>query len=128
MGAGLTGLVIRDSSSNTVERNKIEGSLGGSLQFADEGNGISLENADGNTFIRNKTKGNARHGIFLDSSSTGNTFKKNKSKDNAVEVAAAFDYNDSTTGGSGPSGVQNTYEKNKGVTENVSGLIAKFID
>jgi parallel beta-helix repeat protein len=127
-GAGLTGLVIRDSSSNTIERNKVEGSLGGSLQFADEGNGISLENADGNTFIRNKSEDNARHGIFLDSSSTGNTFKKNKSKDNAVEVVTAFDYNDSTTGGTGPSGVQNTYEMNKGVTENVTGLIATFID
>jgi parallel beta-helix repeat protein len=127
-GSGLAGLVIRDSSENTIERNKIKGTVGGDLQFADEGNGITLENADNNTLSRNRVEDNARHGIFLDSSSTGNTLRKNKSKDNAVEVAAAFDYNDSTTGGTGPSGVQNTYEKNKGVTQNVTGLIAKFID
>ena len=39
----------------------------------------------------------------------------------------AFDYNDETTGGSGPSGVQNTYKKNRGKTQNVPGLIQKFV-
>ena len=126
-GAGLTGILIRDSSSNTIERNKIEGTTGGELEFADEGNGITLENADNNTFKRNKTKNNARHGIFVDTSSTGNLLRKNKSEDNAVETTG-FDYNDSSGGGTGPSGVQNTYEKNKGGTENKTGLIAKFTD
>ena len=51
--------------------------------------------------------------------------RKNKSEDNALD-ATGFDYNDSTSGGTGPSGVQNTYEKNKGGTENKTGLIAKF--
>ena len=47
-GASLAGLLIRDSSSNTIERNKIEGTVGGPLQFADQGNGITLQNADNN--------------------------------------------------------------------------------
>jgi parallel beta-helix repeat protein len=127
VGAGLTGLAIQDSTGNLIERNKIEGSLGGALQFADQGNGISLENADGNTLKRNRVKGNARHGIFIDTSSTGNTLKKNKSTDNAVEVAAGRDYNDSTSGGSGPSGTQNIYDDNKGGTQNVTGLIDDFV-
>lgn len=125
--AGLTGLVIRDSSSNTIERNKIKRSQGGSLANETDGNGISLENADNNTLTRNKTEDNARHGIYIDSSSTDNTLTKNKSKDNNTGDVDGFDYNDDTTGGSGPSDTQNTYQKNKGRTENVTGLIAKFI-
>lgn len=125
--AGSTGLVIRDSSSNTIERNRITGNPNATLQFATHGNGISLENADSNTLKRNRVEDNARHGIFIDGNSTGNTLVKNKSKDNSTGVSAAFDYNDSTTGGTGPSNTQNTYQKNKGGTQNVTGLIAKFI-
>jgi parallel beta-helix repeat protein len=122
-GAGLTGIQIEDSSSNTLLRNKIKGSLGGDLEEDADGNGISLVNADNNTLERNKTKENARHGIFVDADSTGNTLIRNKSEDNNVEDADGFDYNDDTTGGTGPSGVQNTYTNNKGDTENKAGLI-----
>jgi parallel beta-helix repeat protein len=122
-GAGLTGIEIEDSSSNTLLRNKIKGSLGDDLSTEDEGNGINLINADNNTLERNKTKENARHGIFVDANSTGNTLIRNKSKDNNVEDADGFDYNDETTGGTGPSGVQNTYTDNRGDTENKAGLI-----
>ncbi len=125
--AGSTGLVIRDSTSNTIERNRITGNPNATLQFATQGNGISLENADGNTLLRNNVKNNARHGIYIDGNSTGNTLTKNTSKNNSKGVGGAFDYNDSTTGGTGPSNTQNTYQKNKGGTQNVTGLIAKFI-
>lgn len=123
IGAGLTGIQIEDSSSNTLLRNKIKGSLGGDLEEDEEGNGISLVNADNNTLERNKTKDNARNGIFVDAASTGNTLIRNKSEDNNTEDADGFDYNDLTTGGTGPSGVQNTYTENKGDTENKTGLI-----
>ena len=123
IGAGLTGIQIEDSSSNTLLRNKIKGSLGGDLEEDEEGNGISLVNADNNTLERNKVKDNARNGIFVDSASTGNTLIRNKSEDNNTEDADGFDYNDQTTGGTGPSGVQNTYTENKGDTENKTGLI-----
>ena len=127
-GAGLTGIEIRDSTSNTIERNKIKGSLGGDLEDDADGNGISLVNADNNTIKRNKVKENARHGIFVDADSTGNTLTKNKSKDNDQEDEDGFDFDDETTDGDGTAGTDNTYEKNKGGTENVTGLIAKFID
>lgn len=127
-GAGLTGLEIRDSTSNTIERNKIKGSLGGDLEEDADGNGISLVNADNNTLHRNKVKENARHGIFVNADSTGNTLTKNKSKDNDQEDEDGFDYDDETTDGDGTADTENTYEKNKGGTENVTGLIAKFID
>lgn len=127
-GAGLTGIEIRDSTSNTIERNKIKGSLGGDLEDDANGNGISLVNADNNTLKRNKVKENARHGIFVDADSTGNTLSKNKSKNNDQEDEDGFDYDDETTDGDGTADTENTYEKNKGGTENVTGLIAKFID
>lgn len=125
--AGSTGIVIRDSSSNTLERNRIKNSDAGVAQNALHGNGIALVNADNNTLVRNRTLDNARNGISLDAASTGNTLTKNKSKDNNADNLSAFDYNDSTTGGTGPAGTQNTYQKNKGRTENVTGLIAKII-
>ena len=70
-----------------------------------------------------RSKDNARHGIFVDSDSTGNTLITNKSKDNDTEDDDGFDFNDETTGGTGPSGVRNTYTENKGDTENKTGLI-----
>jgi parallel beta-helix repeat protein len=126
-GAGLTGMLISDSTANTIERNRIKSTLGGDLEDDSDGNGISLVNADNNTLKRNKVKENARHGIFIDADSTGNTLIRNKSKDNDTEDEDGFDYNDDTTDGDGPSDTDNTYEKNKGGTQNVSGLIAKFI-
>ena len=126
-GAGLTGMLISDSTANTIERNKIKATLGGELEDDSDGNGISLVNADNNSLKRNKVKENARHGIFIDADSTGNTLIRNKSKDNDTEDEDGFDYNDDTTDGDGPSDTDNTYEKNKGGTQNVTGLIAKFI-
>lgn len=125
--AGSTGIVIRDSSSNTLERNRITNSDAGVAQNALHGNGIALVNADNNTLIRNRALDNARHGISLDANSTGNALTKNKSKDNNTGDLSAFDFSDLTTGGTGPSNTQNTYQKNKGRTQNVTGLIAKFI-
>jgi parallel beta-helix repeat protein len=121
-GAGLTGIQIEESSSNTILRNKVKGTLGGDLANEADGNGISLIDADNNTLKRNKTKENARHGIFVDANSTDNTLIENKSRNNNTENASGFDYNDETTDGT-PSGVQNTYEDNKGDTENKTGLI-----
>lgn len=125
--AGSTGIVIRDSSSNTLKENRVTKSDAGVAANTLHGNGIALVNADNNTLIDNHTSGNARNGISLDANSTGNTLKKNRSKDNNAGSLSAFDYSDLSTGGTGPSGTQNTYQKNKGGTQNVTGLIAKFI-
>jgi parallel beta-helix repeat protein len=126
-GAGLSGIVIRDSANNTIKKNKIKLSQLGGLEDTTAGNGISLENADNNTIKKNKVKENARNGIFLDAQSTGNTVEDNKSKDNNTGDVGAFDYTDLSTGGDGPSGRQNEYDDNKGGTENVTGLIDDFI-
>lgn len=124
---GSTGVVIRDSSSNTIEYNRIKGNPNATLQFSFQGDGISLESADNSTLKRNRIENNARHGIYIDGNSNGNTLTRNVSKDNSKGVSGAFDYNDSTTGGTGPSNTQNTYQRNKGGTQNVTGLIAKVI-
>ena len=125
--SGSSGLVIRDSSSNTIEKNKISGSTSSSAQTATTGNGISLENADNNTLTDNKLRDNDRNGIFVDANSSGNTLTKNNSKNNNAGNLSAFDYTDLSTGGTGTASTQNTYAKNKGRTQNVTGLIAKFI-
>jgi parallel beta-helix repeat protein len=128
--AGLTGIEIHDSSLNIIKRNKIEGSKGGALTNPADGNGISLEHADNNILKHNIVKNNARHGIFIndeDDPSTGNTLIENKSKDNNTANVDGFDYDDETTGGTGPSNTQNTYDDNRGGTENVGGLIDVFI-
>jgi len=127
INAGLSGLVLRDSSFNTVRENTIRGSKGFDLSDPNWGNGISLENASNNRIVENDVQKNARNGIFLDSASTGNSIIENLSKGNNTGKVGAFDYNDQTTGGTGPSGVQNTYKKNKGKTQNVPGLIQKFV-
>lgn len=127
VNSGSTGLVIRDSSSNTIERNKISGSASSSSQTQTNGNGISLENADNNTLTQNKLRDNARNGIFIDADSSGNTLTKNNSKKNNTGSLSAFDYTDLSTGGTGTASTKNTYVKNKGRTQNVTGLIAKFI-
>ena len=125
--AGLSGLVLRNSSFNTVRENTIRGSKGFDLSDPLWGNGISLENASNNRIVENNVQKNARNGIFADSASIGNSFIENLSKDNNTGNVGAFDYNDQTTGGSGPSGVQNTYKKNRGKTQNVPGLIQIFV-
>jgi parallel beta-helix repeat protein len=126
--AGLSGLVIRDSSSNTIEDNEIKRSRVIGTTDVTRGNGISLQNADNNIIEHNKVKRNARNGIFVDADSTGNSLVANKSKNNNTSDSAdAFDYNDLSTGGTGPSGSQNTYERNKGRTQNKTGLIQRFV-
>jgi len=125
--AGLNGLVLRNSSFNRVKGNTIRGSKGFDLSDPNWGNGISLESASNNRIIENDVQKNARNGIFADAASIGNSFVENLSKNNNQGNVGAFDYNDQTTGGTGPSGVQNTYKKNKGKTQNVLGLIQKFV-
>ena len=80
--AGLTGLVLRNSSFNTVRENTIGGSKGFDLSDPLWGNGISLENASNNRIVENNVQKNARNGIFADSASIGNSFIENLSKDN----------------------------------------------
>jgi parallel beta-helix repeat protein len=126
--AGLSGLVIRDSSSNTIEDNEIKRSRVFGTTDVTRGNGISLQNADNNIIRDNEVKRNARNGIFTDANSTGNSLVENKSKNNNTSGATdAFDYNDLSTGGTGPSGSQNTYQGNKGRTQNKTGLIQRFV-
>jgi parallel beta-helix repeat protein len=121
--AGLGGLALQNSNNNTVRRNEIEGSRIVGTTNVTRGNGISLLNADNNIIEDNEVEENARHGIFIDSASTGNQLIDNESEDNNEDDASGFDYNDDTTGGTGPSGVQNTYTGNEGDTENKTGLI-----
>lgn len=121
--AGLGGLVLQNSNNNTVRDNEIEGSQIVGTTNATRGNGISLLNADNNIIEDNETEENARHGIFIDSASTGNQLIDNESEDNDEDDAMGFDYFDETTGGTGPSGVQNTYTRNEGDTQNKTGLI-----
>jgi parallel beta-helix repeat protein len=121
--AGLGGLVLQNSNNNTVRRNEIEGSQIVGTTNATRGNGISLINADNNVIEDNEAEENSRHGIFVDSASTGNQLIDNESEDNDEDDVDGFDYFDDTTGGTGPSGVQNTYTGNEGDTENKAGLI-----
>jgi parallel beta-helix repeat protein len=124
--AGQGGLVLQSSNNNIVRDNEIERSriLGTTNQT--RGNGITLLNADNNLIEDNEIEDNARNGISLDSTSTGNTLLENESEDNDTADASGLDFSDATTGGTGPSGVQNTYTRNKGGTQNKTGLIARF--
>ncbi len=120
--AGLSGIRVRDSSFNIVRGNTVSRAKGFDLSNPAWGNGITLENATGNTLDSNVVHQNARHGIYVDADSSGNLIKLNLSFDNAQVDPSAFDYNDASSGG-GTAGTANTYQGNIGRTENRPGLI-----
>jgi parallel beta-helix repeat protein len=125
--AGLAGLVLSNSNNNTVRDNEIEETHIFGTTDVSRGNGISLINADNNLIEDNEVEDNERHGIFIDLVSTGNTIRDNVSEDNnEAGLTGVFDYTDETSNGTGPSGVQNTYIRNRGETQNKTGLIATF--
>lgn len=120
-GAGLSGIVIRASSNNTIRGNHVTGSVGFDLSDPTWGNGISLEGATNNTVAHNTLRDNAASGIRADADSVDNFFTNNYAKGNDV-----FDYNDLSTG-SGTAGTGNTWKHNRGATQNVNGLIWRFV-
>lgn len=119
INAGLSGIVIRDSSDNTVRGNLVVGSKGFDLSNLTWGNGISLEGATDNQIEHNILRDNARDGIRVDAASVDNFFKQNRSTLNDEH-----DYHDDSTG-SGTAGTGNTWRHNRGRTDSPDGLIWK---
>lgn len=119
--AGLSGIVIRDSSGNTVKQNGVFGSKGFDLSNPTWGSGISLENADNNRIENNVLMFNARDGIFADADSVDNLIKGNLAVSNDHH-----DYHDDSVG-TGTAGTGNTYQNNRGRTQNRPGLIRHFV-
>ena len=115
--AGLSGIVIRDSNFNRIKDNRVTGSIGFDLSDPTWGNGISLENSTDNRIEDNRVESNARHGIFADLTSIDNLIEDNRSQKNAED-----DYHDESTG-TGTAGTGNTYDDNRGKTEDPAGLI-----
>jgi parallel beta-helix repeat protein len=120
--AGLSGIRVRDSSFNVVKGNFVTRAKGFDLSNPAWGNGITLENANGNTVDSNTVTRNARHGIYVDADSSGNLIKSNVSLDNSQIDPTSFDYNDNSTG-SGTGSTANNYQNNVGRTQNRPGLI-----
>jgi parallel beta-helix repeat protein len=122
---GLTGIRVRDSNNNIVRGNVVIGSEGFDLSDENWGNGIGLQNGDGNTIEFNTLKLNARHGFFADLDSEGNLIKNNFSFLNGRSAPygiEGFDYEDDSVG-TGTAGTANVYRNNKGRHDNPDGLI-----
>lgn len=117
--AGLSGIVIRDSSNNTVKNNTVSGSVGLDLSNPTWGNGISLEGATDNTVEGNVLRDSAHDGIRLDPASVDNVLRNNLALGNDD-----FDYFDASTG-AGTAGTGNVWTGNRGETSNVMGLISR---
>lgn len=126
LNAGLSGIRVRDSDNNIVKSNTVTGAQGIFLDIEAWGNGIGIENGQGNRVESNNVRLSARHGIFVDEFSSNNLILSNNSRDNARKVPGASDYADNSAGpppDGGTAGTSNTYRKNKGRTQNKPGLI-----
>jgi len=126
INAGLSGIRVRDSNFNVVSNNTVTGTRGIFLDDPAWGNGITIENGVGNTIDGNRVKQSARHGIYVDATSTNNRITANNSTQNAYKVPGAFDYDDESPNNpplNGTFGTSNTYRNNTGRTQNKFGLI-----
>jgi len=129
INAGLSGIRIRDSNFNIVQGNTVIGTQGLFLDSPAWGNGIGIENGQGNTLENNRVQGSARHGIYVDATSTNNRILRNNSTENARKVPGSFDYDDESPNmppmNGGTIGTSNTYKDNTGKTQNKPGLIRR---
>jgi len=126
INAGLSGIRIRDSNNNIVKGNVVLGTQGNFLGDPAWGNGIGIQNGQGNRVDSNTVRNSARHGIYVDATSANNLITANNSFFNAKKVPGAFDYNDDSPGpppAGGTAGTSNTYKRNAGKTQNKPGLI-----
>jgi parallel beta-helix repeat protein len=104
-----SGIKLINSDTLTVHLN---------ISKSNDEDGISLVNTDNSVIRHNYTLKNDRDGIRANGASAGNTFNSNKSGRNGEH-----DYHDDSVGGL-TAGTANTWELNKGKTENRTGLIA----
>ena len=76
----------------------------------------------GNTISGNTAKNNTGDGIQLDSTCTGNTVTGNTASGNG-EATGGYDFEDDSTGGIGPGGINNEWHANHGQTSNPVELV-----
>jgi len=111
---GGPGISLLESKRNVVEKN--DSNRNGL-------DGISLFDSDDNLISQNKANDNKYDGIFVDVMSTGNRITQNSLFGNGKQTDEHDAHDDSA--GSGTAGTANTWEKNKGQTENRPGLLEK---
>src|SRR5215210_2212718 len=104
LGNGRSGIeVVAGASRNTLRHNDLR---------LNRNDGISLVNGDNNTIGRNHARANGRDGIRADSASAGNVISRNHMRRNGEH-----DCHDDSVG-AGTSGTANSWNQNKGNTEN----------
>lgn len=106
------------NTNNRVEKNRASG-------FGDDG--IAVREATSGTLVRNnRVEANRRDGIRLQNA-VGNTIEQNRARNNGAggtppEAVDCYD----NTAGTGTAGTGNTWQKNRGDTENRPGLCRPF--
>lgn len=111
-GFGDAGIRLREGAT----RNVVRGNRVSRNGTGDEGDGISLENADNNLVRGNRSEANRRDGLRADSASSGNRIERNRMTRNREH-----DCHDDSTG-TGTAGTANVWRGNQGATENRRGL------
>jgi len=125
-------VTLFQSSGNTVKGNTVSGGDGhGFLVLSSSGNrfignrsvenlwdGFSLDASTGNEFLENTAERNGMHGFEV--TEPAGASKSNALVNNSATDNAGYGYLDTSSGGTGDSGTDNTYERNR-CSNNVLG-------